>query len=203
MSIFLIPESLGDEIQKMMNSYWWGSNGNGSKGINWLSWDKLSVSKKFGGMGFRNLYAFNLSMLGKQGRRLLTNPNNLTSRLLKAKYFPRSDFMNAKLVNNPSLSWRSIWSYKALIKEGYKWNVGSGENVNIWWDPWIGTGETLLDQLPTDTSLHAMHVRDLVIHGTIRWNFQLVSQIMSPTTTEAIKQVPLLNSVSRFGELGP
>lgn len=37
MCMYLIPPSLGDEIQKMLNSFWWGSNNSESKGIKWLS----------------------------------------------------------------------------------------------------------------------------------------------------------------------
>lgn len=33
MSIYLIPPSLGDEIQRMLNFFWWGSNNDTSKGI--------------------------------------------------------------------------------------------------------------------------------------------------------------------------
>nr|ABN08058.1 RNA-directed DNA polymerase, related [Medicago truncatula] len=50
MSIFLIPSSIGDEIEKIMNSFWWENGGNRNKGIKWLSWDKLSVHKRDGGM---------------------------------------------------------------------------------------------------------------------------------------------------------
>jgi hypothetical protein len=67
MSVFLLPMSIGDEIEKMLNSFWWGIKENGSKGIRWMSWDKLTMRKEWGGMGFRNIYGFNLAMLGKQG----------------------------------------------------------------------------------------------------------------------------------------
>lgn len=66
MSTYLLPQSVCDEIEKMMNSYWWGSNGATMKGIKWMSWDRLAVPKDEGGIGFRNLHAFNLAMLGKQ-----------------------------------------------------------------------------------------------------------------------------------------
>ena len=53
--------------------------------------------KNKGGMGFHNLQAFNLAMLAKQARRILSNPDSLVARVLKAKYFPTRDFLNAKL----------------------------------------------------------------------------------------------------------
>jgi hypothetical protein len=50
----------------MLNSFWWGHSGTNGRGLHWLSWERLSVSKDNGGMGFKNLQAFNMAMLGKQ-----------------------------------------------------------------------------------------------------------------------------------------
>jgi len=49
----------------MMNSFWWGHGGSNSRDINWMSWEKLSMYKNYGGVGFNDLSAFNLAMLGK------------------------------------------------------------------------------------------------------------------------------------------
>lgn len=45
MSTYLLPTSVCEEIEKMMNSYWWGSNGANNKGIKWMSWERLVVPK--------------------------------------------------------------------------------------------------------------------------------------------------------------
>jgi hypothetical protein len=93
MSIFTIPSSLCDEIEKMMNSFWWGHSGARNKSIHWMSWERLSMHKNDGGMGFKSLHAFNLAMLGKQGWRVMSNPDILSSKIYKAKYFPHCDFL--------------------------------------------------------------------------------------------------------------
>lgn len=67
MSIYLFLESMTDELQWMMNSYWWGAQRNDTKGIHWLSWEKLVMAKEVGGMGLRPTYGCNLVLLGKQG----------------------------------------------------------------------------------------------------------------------------------------
>jgi len=52
MNTFLLPTTLGEEIQRVINSFWWGSNRRRGRWINWLSWDKLTMRKEYRGMGF-------------------------------------------------------------------------------------------------------------------------------------------------------
>ncbi|KAL0438970.1 UNVERIFIED_CONTAM: hypothetical protein Slati_2380000 [Sesamum latifolium] len=90
-----------------------------------------------GGLGLRDLRAFNIAMLAKQFWRLLTNPTSLTARLIQARYYPGLSILDADLGTRPSLTWRSIFSTKAIIQVGYRWRSGDGEQTRIWIDPWI------------------------------------------------------------------
>ena len=49
LSIFLLPSTLFEEIEKMINALWWGNGGNSNRVIHWLSWDKLTVHKNLAG----------------------------------------------------------------------------------------------------------------------------------------------------------
>jgi hypothetical protein len=118
MSSILLPESLGEELEKIINSFWWGSNKASGRGINWLRWEKLAMRKEFGGMGFRHLYGFNSAMLGKQGWHLLTDQDTILSKVFKAKYYPKEGFLDAKLGHNPSYVWRSIQASQVVVKNG-------------------------------------------------------------------------------------
>ena len=61
-----------------------------------------NVQIKFeGGMGFRDLQAFNLAMLAKQGWRMMSHPSSSMARLYKARYFPNNDVLSANLGSNP------------------------------------------------------------------------------------------------------
>jgi len=52
MSLFTLSSSLCDEIEKMVNSFWWGHSGSNKQGIHWMSWDRLAMHKNDGGMSF-------------------------------------------------------------------------------------------------------------------------------------------------------
>lgn len=137
MNCFLLPRTLLDELQKMMNSFWWGSKQNEATKIHRMSWDKLSIPKKSGGLGYRNLEGYNLAMLANQGWKCISAPNALSSRLLKAKYFPRKEFVNASLGPNPSFIWRSICCSQVILAQSIRWKVGNGRSINIRRDPWL------------------------------------------------------------------
>ena len=81
--------------------------------------------KASGGLSFKNLKCFNLALLAKQGWRLQLAEDSLVFRVLKAKYFPRCDFIHASLGHNPSYTWRSIMAAQDLVKGGVMWRVGN------------------------------------------------------------------------------
>ena len=93
-------------------------------------------------MGFRDLKAFNLALLAKQGWRIQQNPNSLVHRVLKAKYFTDRTFKEAQLGRRPSYVWRSLLAAKDIVDIGSRWVVGNGESVNIWEDRWIPTSDS-------------------------------------------------------------
>jgi hypothetical protein len=123
MSIYLLPDSLINEIERMINAFWWGG-GNNNKGIRWFAWDKLACSKEDGGLGFRDFQMFNMAMVAKQGWNFISKPTSLVARVFKARYFPHSSFTNASLGNNPSFVWRSIWKSRQVLLLGCRWRIG-------------------------------------------------------------------------------
>lgn len=136
MNLILIPAEVCNTIQRQMNGFWWGSGREG-KGIRWMAWDRLCAIKDAGGLGFKDLQKFNLAMLAKQGWRLQNNSNPLVTSIIKARYFPETDFLNAKLGDNPSYMWRSIIATQDLVRQGSRRNIGDGRDTFIWNVPWL------------------------------------------------------------------
>ncbi|XP_019199085.1 PREDICTED: uncharacterized protein LOC109192838 [Ipomoea nil] len=123
-------------IERTMNRYWWWGSGN-ERGTHWKAWDKLCIPKKYGGLGFKELHAFNIAMLGKQAWRLLTKPDSLVSRVYRARYYPRGTFYDAKIGNNLSFCWRSIMAAQGMVCGGIRRRIGNGKTTLIWDHPWL------------------------------------------------------------------
>jgi hypothetical protein len=95
MGCFDLTKNMCDQISSMIGRYWWSQQEKENK-IHWVSWERLTLPKGMGGLGFRDIHVFNLAMLAKQGWRLIQNPDSLCARILRAKYFPHGDIMKAK-----------------------------------------------------------------------------------------------------------
>ena len=120
------------------------------------------MPKMEGGMGFRDLKTFNLTLLAKQGWRIQQNPNTLVHRVFKAKYFAGSSFREAQLGYRPSYVWRSIMAAKDLIVIGSRWVIGNGVRVHIWEDRWIPNLDSFKVISPRGLSTNVVMVSDLI-----------------------------------------
>lgn len=167
MSCFKLPKSLCRELGSMISRFWWGQK-NEERKIPWIAWDKLCKSKVEGGMGFRDLKAFNLALLAKQGRCLMQNQCSLFYQVFKAKYFANSTFLDAQLGKRPSFAWQSIMAAKDVILEGAWWNNGNGVKVRIWEDKRMPTPSTFKVVSPWKTLISGDYVLCLIdqeLHG--------------------------------------
>lgn len=66
MSCFLLPKTMRGDIESIYAKFWW-QKAHGKRGIHWCQWKYLCRPKEEGGLGFRNLAQFNISLLAKQG----------------------------------------------------------------------------------------------------------------------------------------
>ena len=97
----------------------------------------MTRPKSLGGLGFRDLELFNLSLLARQAWRLLQEPTTLSARILKASYFPKSTILEVELGSRPSQIWRAILDGRDVLKQGIIRRIGNSQTTDIWEDNWI------------------------------------------------------------------
>jgi hypothetical protein len=190
MSIFLLPKNLCQEINSVMQRFWWGRKEK-EKGIVWMKRSHMGLSKRRRGMGFRDFTSFNMALLAKQGWRMLKSPDNLLARIMKAKYFPNCSILKALQGRNPLFAWRSIQKSCELHNEGLVSRVGNGSTVKIWQDKRIPNQPTFrILSLPTLLA-PSTTVKELIDPDTKCWNYDRLVRLFSPAKVQNILTIPL------------
>jgi hypothetical protein len=139
MSAFKFSAGLCDELSQIIRNFWWGDE-NDRKKFHWMAWDKMTMPKSHGGIGFRDMRVFNQALLARQAWIILAYPESLCARLLKAKYYPAGDLTNTVFGHNVSPCWQGITHGLELLKKGIIWRIGTGTKIRIWRDNWLPRG---------------------------------------------------------------
>lgn len=188
MGVYKFPSSVIHDIGSAMARFFWGQTGSQRK-VHWRSWDAMCSPKCVGGMGFKDMAVFNDALLGRQAWRLVHKEGSLLERVVKAKYYPNTTFLDAYLGYGGSYSWRSVWSSKALLKEGLIWRIGKGSRVNVWTDPWVADGEGSM--ITTSEVEGITNVCELMDTTTLEWDTDLISSIFNERDQKCILTIPL------------
>lgn len=148
--------------------------------------------KENGGMGFRDLAAFNQALLARQGWRILNFPASLASKVLKVRYFSHSSFLSCVVGRCPSLVWRSIFWGREILWKGVRWRVDNGNFIGIYEDQWIprpSTFKTLSQRLLPDGTTVSFLLKD-----PGNWDVQKVQRYFLSEDAECILSIPLSSS---------
>ena len=135
------------------------------------------LQRRKGVWGFRDLKAFNLALLAKQGWRIQQNPISLIHRVFKVKYFAGIPFKEIQLGNWPSYAWRSIMAAKNIIVKNSRWTTGNGKRVHILEDRWLPTPESFKVVSSRGSHTELEMVLSLIDIERRGWNVAMVKNI--------------------------
>lgn len=121
---------------------------------------------------------------------MIQYPHSLSSRILKAKYFPNSSFLDAEMGKRPSFMWRSFLAAKDLLSNGVLWRVGDGKSINIWGENRLPSVRPLKFQSGLCLSKNAK-VSDLIDVSTKGWNSVLIDGCFPDFIANTIKNTHL------------
>ena len=58
--------------------------------------------------------------------------------------------------------WRNVLASQDLIRRGVRWRIGSGDKVNIWYDPWLPNLSNPMVKTPMNTGLEQATTSSLI-----------------------------------------
>ncbi|VVA34976.1 PREDICTED: reverse mRNAase [Prunus dulcis] len=132
MGVFKLPVAICNEVESIIARFWW-SKGAAQGFIGKTGKHYANISRKEG-------WVFG-------------------TRMLKARYFPTTDFLSAQEDSSPSYTWQSILWCQELLLCGLRWRIGDGRLVQIYGDAWIPHSRIFMAQtasrVPMDTNMLA------------------------------------------------
>ena len=198
MNVFKLPKSRCDDINALLATYWW-SKGQDKKSMHWFAWRRLTLPKKEGGLGFRDISKFNSAMLAKQAWRILQSPTSLLSRVLRGRYFETTNILHAGVGRKPSFIWRSLLEGRDLLKNGLRILIGNGNETNTWTDPWLPTHPPRPPQRRNESITTHPTVQHLMHENTRLWNKEVIEELIVEEDAAIIQNIRL--SLKSFPDL--
>ncbi|KAL8119214.1 hypothetical protein AgCh_016651 [Apium graveolens] len=187
-----ISKAYDRELERLFNNYWWISGKAGKRGINWHSWRNMGLPKSKGGLGFRDLYGFNIALLGKHCWNFMSNPTSFVSRLFKARYFPTTHVLKAVKGQSASFIWSGIWLAKEELKKGFKWVLGNRVDIVAIKDQWLRNKRGFSVKQSHRYEGRSEYVSSLFNAGSKCWNVSLAKSMFveEDATTILANSIP-------------
>ncbi|GKE19112.1 RNA-directed DNA polymerase, eukaryota [Tanacetum coccineum] len=179
MSIFKVPLGVINHLESIRRNFFNGVAGSNKKMV-WISWKKVLMSKKKGGLGLTSLFALNRDLMFKWLWRFKTQSQSLWTRVIKVIYGANG------AIDKPNHNhMRSLWldilrEASALKIKGIDFyayihkKVGNGEDTLFWEDPWLGEN-VLRIQYPRLYALEtckSISVADKIKHDSLSYSFR-------------------------------
>eukprot|EP00253_Pinus_taeda_P030670 PITA_30670 len=143
MALAWIPRNILGRLQQLCNRYLW----NGNQEIRifaWISLKKISLPKKWGGWGLKDLPEFAKALAAKMAWTLLTRQNLWTQVTFHKYIWPHNILDWARLpswsTKGCSTVWKALIDSLPLIRDNLAWRINDGLTGRIGLDPWINSG---------------------------------------------------------------
>ena len=102
-----------------------------------VKWEALARPKEFGGLGFMDIRAMNICLVGKWINKLEIGTNNICCDLLRKKYPGEKSIFQLKRKSG-SQFWRGLLECRDWFQWGRRMEVKSGIQTRFWHDVWLG-----------------------------------------------------------------
>jgi len=139
MSLFIIPASIANTVEKIIRDFLWNCNDNGN-GLHWLQWNEVCRLKKEGGLGIRPLRDMNDALKTKWLWRFAKEDDAMWKNVIKVKYgIDELGWWSKKSSYSHGVGcWKSILTSLERFKSLVHFEVKGGSRVLFWHDVWHG-----------------------------------------------------------------
>ena len=132
-NIFILPHEVIELINKICRNFLWGGNADYNK-IPYISWQSTCLPKKHGGIGLKNLTAWNTACIAKLVWGIAKKKDQLWIKWIHHRYLKENDWYWRKIVKvkDQFLAWKQHMDQRTYkVSLGYSWLIG--EQPTYFW----------------------------------------------------------------------
>ncbi|KAJ1686323.1 hypothetical protein LUZ63_017713 [Rhynchospora breviuscula] len=134
MSTTALPASIIRTIEGKLRSFFW-DKGDGAR-MPLVAWSSITKSKDQGGLGLKDLTAFNKSLHMKAMWAIISKSSATWVSLVKAKYLSRANIWQTQRTRRCTALWRALLGVREMMRDNIKWQIGNGELCGALGEPW-------------------------------------------------------------------
>jgi len=138
-SIFLLPISCLDEIERMCNAFLWKGAPNSARGAK-VSWESVCTPKDCGGLGLKRLLPWNKIIGLKLIWLIFASGGSLWVSWVRRNLIGQQCLWDLDFTNSGSWIWKSICKLRPLARPFIVCKVTSGITCNFWSENWTSLG---------------------------------------------------------------
>ncbi|XP_056850920.1 uncharacterized protein LOC130506757 [Raphanus sativus] len=189
MTCFKLPKSFCKQIQTVLTRFWWDDKPDHRK-MSWVAWSTLTLPKRAGGLGCREIEKFNDALLAKLAWRILKFPESLLAQTLAGKYCHSTPFLSTPAPKSASHGWRGVIAGREVLRQGLGWVIGNGSDINAWSDPWLSPKTPMCPMGPPTEQNKELKVSDLLNGITKEWDLPAIRLHLPQYEEHILKLVP-------------
>nr|GEW45364.1 hypothetical protein [Tanacetum cinerariifolium] len=134
-SMFILPVSISNDIEKLMGDFLWNF-GVFKRGKSLINWNSICKMKVEGGLGIKSLDSWNIALMSKHIRNVITNKESLWVQWVNTYRLKGRSFWDIPEKEGSCWVWKKILKIRGLIKDHNFHKIGDGRNTSLWFDNW-------------------------------------------------------------------
>ncbi|XP_024190514.1 uncharacterized protein LOC112194518 [Rosa chinensis] len=190
--IYEWPKSLLTKVQGWMRNFFWSGDPL-KNGYALVAWSTICTPKSQGGLGLKNLFALNRSLLLKRcwevASKASTSARFLHDRFLQVGLHPYPSYKKSAI-------WLGLKKLWPMLLVRVKWLLGDGSTIRFWKDNWLG--EAVIHSTDYEEEVRKLlndKVGDFIWNG--QWNLPPSFCRVFPQVAQAISTVPISSDLAQ------
>ena len=180
-SLFILPCSIIKKLEGIFSAFLWKGTSLAHTGAK-VAWHSICYPLREGGLGIKNLKAWNKAAMLKHIWNLMVDKRSLWAVWVHTVLLRHRSFWSLNIPSTTSWSWRKILQSREWCRGWFIKSIGNGLSTSLWYDYWLPDGKRLIDIYPlrvltsTGLSWNSM-VSNIIQDGC--WNFPNIYELQA------------------------